>query len=109
MQMKESLRYFLERTTPFGDIARLRRKKKLEKKVRKWQRNGSPLPLPSLYKQEVVIEYIKRFSSEIFIETGTHKGRMVYAVQPYVKNIYSIELDETHYRHAKRRFAGYPT
>jgi hypothetical protein len=106
--MKEPLKYFLERTTPFGVLARFRRYKQLEKKMHKWQRNGSQLPLPNLGKQRVVIEYIKRFSSVVFIETGTYKGKIVYAVQPHIKKIYSIELDETHCRRAQQRFAGYP-
>ena len=33
---------------------------------------------------------------------------MVYAVMPYVKEIYSIELDETLFQEAHKRFAGYP-
>jgi len=68
--------------------------------------------MPNLGKQRVVIEYIRKLSPKIFIETGTYKGKMVYAVMPYVKEIlkeiYSIELDETLCRKAQRRFAGYP-
>jgi len=51
--------------------------------------------------------YIKKFSPEIFVETGTYKGKMVYAVQPYVKEIYSIELDKNHYQNACCRFVGF--
>ena len=32
---------------------------------------------------------------------------MVYAVQPYISNIYSIELSEKYYLNTSRRFAGY--
>jgi len=106
--MGESLKYFLERRTPFGTLARFQRKRQLEKKVRQWEKDGSQLPMPNLGKQKVVIEYIKKFLSEIFIETGTYKGRMVYAVQPHIKEVCSIEVDEAHYRKARRRFAGYP-
>jgi hypothetical protein len=63
--------------------------------------------MPNLGKQKVVIDYIKNTSPEIFIETGTYKGRMVYAIQPYVKNIYSIELNPTLCNKARKRFAGY--
>lgn len=105
---KGSLKYFLERTTPLGTLARFQRKKQLEKKMRKWEQKGSPLPMPNLGKQQVVIDYIQKFSPAIFIETGTYKGKMVYAVQPYVKEIYSIELSETYCRKAQQRFAGYP-
>jgi hypothetical protein len=105
--MKESLKYFLERTTPFGTIARLRRNRQLLKKLRKWENNGAVLPMPNLGKQRVVQEYINKFSPEVFIETGTYKGKMLYAVTPYVKEIYSIELDHMYFEKAERRFAGY--
>ena len=106
--MKEPLKYFLERMTPFGTLARFQRNRQLRKKLCQWEKNGAVLPMPDLGKQRVVIEYIKRFSHDIFIETGTYKGKMVYAVIPHVKEIYSIELDETHYQNARKRFAGYP-
>ncbi|MBC8472004.1 MAG: hypothetical protein H8D56_21295 [Planctomycetes bacterium] len=106
--MKESLKYFLERTTPFGSLARLRRNRQLIKKLRKWEKNGAVLPMPNYGKQSVVIEYIKRFSIDTFIETGTYKGKMVYSVIPHVKEIFSIELDETHFQNTQKRFAGYP-
>jgi hypothetical protein len=64
--------------------------------------------MPNLGKQQVVIEYIKKFSPEVFVETGTYKGKMVYAVMPYIHQIYSIELGENHYQNAGKRFAGYP-
>lgn len=63
--------------------------------------------MPDIGKQQVVIEYIERFSIHVFAETGTHKGKMVYAVIPHVKEVYSIEIDETHFQNARKRFAGY--
>lgn len=63
--------------------------------------------MPKLGKQHVVIDYIKKFSPDVFIETGTYKGKMVYAVMPHISEIYSIELDRTHCQNAGRRFAGY--
>ena len=106
--MKNSLKYFLERTTPFGAIARIQREKQLRKKFRQWQEKGAIAPMPNLGKQSVVIDYIKRSSTEVFIETGTYKGKMVYAVQPHIKEIYSIELSQNHYKKARQKFAGYP-
>ncbi|MHC4680337.1 MAG: O-methyltransferase [Planctomycetota bacterium] len=70
--------------------------------------NGAVPPLPDLGKQRVVIEHIERFSLDTFVETGTYKGRMVYALIPHAREIYSIELDETHFKNARRRFAGNP-
>jgi len=106
--MKEPLKYFLERTTALGTLARFQRERQLRKKMRQWERSGSQLPMPNLGKQRVVQEYIKKFSPAVFIETGTYKGKMVYMVMPHMKEIYSIEVDETHFQKAKRRFAGYP-
>jgi hypothetical protein len=105
--MEEPLKHFLERTTPLGALARIHRQRQLQKKLSRWEKNGAVAPMPNLGKQRVVIEYIKRFSADIFIETGTYKGKMVYAVMPHVNQIYSIELDQTHYQNARRRFAGY--
>jgi hypothetical protein len=105
--MEEPLRYFLERTTPLGTLARTHRQRRLRKKYQRWVRSGAVPPLPNWGKQRVVIEYVRRFAPTVFLETGTYKGKMVYAVMPHVQEIYSIELDPTHYRHAHRRFAGY--
>lgn len=107
MTMMQSLQYFLERTTPIGTLARFRRNRQLEKKYKQWEQNGAVPPMPNLGKQRFVIDYIKKFSPEIFIETGTYKGRMVYAVMPYVKEIYSIELDKALFQNAQKRFNGY--
>ncbi|MHC4748857.1 MAG: hypothetical protein ACYTFW_03185 [Planctomycetota bacterium] len=106
--MEEPLKYFLERTTPFGTLARIQRQKQLKKKFRQWEKEGAVAPMPNLGKQQVVIEYIKKYSPAVFIETGTYKAKMVYAVMPYINQIYSIELDQTHYQNACKRFAGYP-
>lgn len=106
--MKEPLKYFLERTTPLSALFRFQRNRQLRKKLCQWEKKGAILPMPDLCKQRVVIEYMKTFPFDTFIETGTYKGKMVYAVIPHVKEIYSIELDETHFHKAQKRFAGYP-
>jgi hypothetical protein len=106
--MKTSLRYLLERMALFGTMARFQRNRQLLRKYRQWQKKGGLPPMPDLGKQRVVIEHLRSSSLETVIETGTYKGRMVYALIPYAKQIYSIELDKTHFRNACRRFAGYP-
>jgi hypothetical protein len=106
--VKESLKYYLERTTPLGTLARFQRNRKLAKKFRQWEKDGAVPPMPHLGKQRVVLDYIRRYRMNLFVETGTYKGRMVYAVMPYVKEMYTIELDEAHFREAQKRFAGYP-
>lgn len=105
---KEPLKYFLERITPIGALARIHRNRQLRKKLVKWEKAGATGAMPNYGKQQLVIDYIRRFSPSAFIETGTYKGKMVYAVMPYINEIYSIELDETLYRNAHKRFIGYP-
>jgi hypothetical protein len=99
---------FVENTFPFSSLVRAYTNYKLQKKMRVWENQGGVGPMPHWGKQQVVIEYIQRFEPEVFIETGTYKGKMVYAVMPYIEEIYSIELDETHARNAQARFAAYP-
>jgi len=106
--MEEPLKYFLERTTFLGAMARHHRLRQLKKKYTIWQRQGMGGAMPNYGKQQTVIEYIKRFKPQVFIETGTYKGKMVYAVMPYIDNIYTIELSEFHFERAQNRFAGYP-
>ena len=77
--------------------------------MRLWENKGRVGPMPHWGKQQVVIEYIQRLKPEVFIETGTYKGKMVYAVIPYIEEIYSIELDDTHAKNAQARFAAYPS
>jgi len=105
---KEPFKDFLERTTFLGAMARHHRLRQLKKKYAIWQRQGMGGAMPNYGKQQTVIEYIKRFKPQVFIETGTYKGKMVYAVMPYIDNIYTIELSEFHFERAQNRFAGYP-
>lgn len=106
--VREPLKHFLERTTPFGAVARFQRNRQLRKKYDLWQARGAVPPMPNWGKQSVVREYIKKFAPSVFVETGTYKGKMVYAVMPYMKEIYSIELDRDYFEAAAKRFAGYP-
>jgi hypothetical protein len=106
--MKETLRYFLEHTAVLDNLARFQRERQLRKKMRRWEKSGSRLPMPNLGRQRVVKEYIEKFSPDVFIETGTYKGKMVYAVMPQMKEIYSVELDKVYFEEVNRRFAGYP-
>jgi len=59
-------------------------------------------------KENVVKDYIKRFSIDTFIETGTYEGIMVNAIYPHVKQVYSIELDEKLYEFARRNLKDKP-
>lgn len=105
--MNETLKNFLERTTLVGTLARRRRRKRLERKYSEWKKNGSVLPMPHLGKQRILAEYAEKFSPTVFIETGTYKGDMVYAMLNQFEEIFSIELDRTLFEKAKKRFSAY--
>ncbi|MHC4104591.1 MAG: hypothetical protein ACYSR9_06595, partial [Planctomycetota bacterium] len=64
---KEPIKYFIERTTPLGALARFQRQRQLKRKYQLWKREGGIAPMPNLGKQRVVIDHIRRFSPEVFI------------------------------------------
>ena len=45
-------------------------------------------------KEQIVKDYLKKFSIDTFIETGTYEGIMAHAIAPHVRQIFTIELDE---------------
>ncbi len=73
-----------------------------------WIERFRPIPPPHLVKQAVVKEYAKRFSLETLVETGTYLGFMVRSTRDTFRRIYSIELQETLYRRAVRKFSRFP-
>src|SRR5437016_13595570 len=73
-----------------------------------WESRGNPLPLPSLLKQRVVLDYARQFELHTLVETGTLWGAMVEACKDAFTRIYSIELQKAFYCRARRRFARYP-
>ncbi|MBU4186251.1 MAG: hypothetical protein KKI12_10695 [Proteobacteria bacterium] len=70
-----------------------------------WRRKNRNGPTPHLYKQHTIIEYGQRYNIQVFIETGTYLGDMVYAVSKEFDRIVSIELSKDLYRRALKRFA----
>lgn len=71
-------------------------------------RRGRPVPPPHFVKQRCVLSNRKRFGLDVLIETGTHRGEMVWCVRSAFKEIYSIELDDELYQGARRLFAAFP-
>ena len=57
-----------------------KRKRRSRRKLAEWIAAGRPMPPPGAYKQKTILEYRQAFGPEIFIETGTYKGKMVQAV-----------------------------
>lgn len=58
-------------------------------------------------KQKTIMLYQKKFNREVFVETGTYLGDMVWAVKNIFKEIYSIELSEELFKNAVNRFKDY--
>jgi len=101
------MKSFLERTTFLGALARRRRLRRFKKKYAEWQAQGSILPLPHWGKQKIVSEYAHTFGLQVFVETGTYHGAMVYSVLNNFEKILSIELDDHLFQRACKRFEGY--
>lgn len=105
--MEDMMEKTLKSLTLSCFCARYRRNNRLIRKFEAWKEAGSLPPMPHWGKQLVIREYIEKFSPPVFVETGTYKGDMVYAMQPHFEEIYSIELDEELFRKALKRFAGF--
>lgn len=50
-------------------------------------------------------EDYKKFHT--FIETGTHNGGTTFAVEPYFKQIYTIEISEAYHQRTKAKYKGH--
>jgi hypothetical protein len=53
------------------------------------------------HKKEIIDYYKPLQPFECFVETGTHIGSTIFALQPYFKQIISIEIAEHFYNHCK--------
>jgi len=74
------------------------------KEIRRWAKNTETRSPPQPYKHKVIKLYAKKYSINIFIETGTYLGNTIEAVKKVFKDIYSIELNKALYLKTKQRF-----
>tara|TARA_A100001015_G_scaffold298886_1_gene382222 strand:- start:3023 stop:3643 length:621 start_codon:yes stop_codon:yes gene_type:complete len=65
---------------------------------------GATIPMPSYYKQKVILDYKKKYDIKNFVETGTYEGEMIKACLDEFEHLFSIELDKTLYENAKIKF-----
>jgi len=77
-------------------------------RVRRWIAAGKPIPLPAPFKQSIVRQYATKYNLKILIETGTFYGDMVAACKSDFSRIFSIELQESLYLRARKRFSRDP-
>jgi hypothetical protein len=73
--------------------------------LKRWADRGESNPPPHIIKQQIIIEYAKKYNIHNFVETGTYRGDMLAKMRKHFKNLYSIELSEYFYSIAIRRFA----
>ncbi len=84
----------------FGMIERLR--------YYQWLARGKPVPAPHLAKRLIIEDFARKHRLNVFVETGTYLGDMVWGLRGIFKRIYSIELSDDLYRKAKSRFQRCP-
>jgi len=77
-------------------------------KLRRWARGGRQIPPPSALKQELLVDYGRRFGLRVLVESGTFVGLTVAACLPFFDRIYSIELDESLAGAASGLFRTFP-
>ncbi len=73
--------------------------------MRRWRREGSPVPPPRHYKRRLLREAGRRFGIRTLVETGTWHGGTVDALKSDFARIVSVELDPALHRAARERFA----
>ncbi len=104
----------LIKKTPLYRLILKRRKKKIIAKevafqnqiIENWRAKGKPLPPPQCFKRLVIKEYSKKYSSSVFIETGTYIGETLEYFRKSFKQLISIELDVILYENAKKKFTN---
>lgn len=77
-------------------------------RTRSWQKAGKPVPPPHAVKQRIISQYASVFGVGTFVETGTYRGDMLYAMKDTFQTIISIELSTILCSQARDRFRDYP-
>lgn len=75
--------------------------------IKESKKNGMPAPSTHRTKQLVIKHFQKNNEINILVETGTFRGDMVQAQLNNFQQIYSIELGETLWKKAVKRFKKY--
>lgn len=72
--------------------------------LEQWDMLGRPIPPPALYKQNVIIDYAKKYNASHFIETGTFMGDTSWIMKDYFERVDTCELDTNLAARAIERF-----
>jgi hypothetical protein len=73
--------------------------------LRAWERQGRQGEIPHPIKRTAVLEYARRHSVRVLIETGTFRGEMLFACRHHFDALYSVELDPELASTAQAHFA----
>jgi len=103
--MKNSVKYFLSRHGMFPAIDLFRRMPECIGGLQSGAAGTAPLPI----KRWVIAAYLQRHGLRHFVETGTHLGdTLALVARDRLIMCTSIELAESYFQAALRRFSGYP-
>ncbi|MCB9034057.1 MAG: hypothetical protein H6553_09485 [Chitinophagales bacterium] len=84
------------------------RHRRYKNNYNQWINNSNnSLPVPHYVKQLTINKIKQEFNFDVFIETGTYLGDMIYAQKDNFKKIYSIELSDMFYKNATNFFKDY--
>lgn len=104
MQVKSQIKQFLIRSGPwFYQLDLLRR----IPAILNWLRSGCGGVAPHPIKMMVVASYLKQFSIDDFVETGTYLGDTLGYIARSGARCTSIELSQELHQAACKRFNGY--
>lgn len=69
-----------------------------------WEKNGKSIPPPQVVKLFKIRELQKKYDCKLFIETGTYKGDMIYALKNDFEQLITVELSEQYHQKAVEKF-----
>lgn len=72
--------------------------------IYKWKRSDKQTLPPHGIKQDAILQIKDVSGIDVFVETGTYKGNMIWAVRNCFNEIYTIELNKTLASEASKRF-----
>jgi hypothetical protein len=82
--------------------------KRNEKIYLNWEKQGKPIPPPSIVKRKTIEYYKNKHKLHILIETGTYLGDTVWYHLNNFDEIYSIELSGELWKRATKQFKNSP-
>lgn len=74
----------------------------------KWLQAGKQGPAPHIVKQANLRHLALMFGARVFVETGTFRGDMLWALKDEFDSLFSIELSEELCRYSRHRCAPFP-